>query len=518
MKHHSNYDNRAPRHGLSIMEVLFAIAVLTIGMLGVASILPVATNNAATAIQSDRAVEEINNRIATDLSRLSGSLTELIVAENSQLDFNNPIVPPAARFDQRSVTSFGAHIAAYESRTDFALDLYPNLPDAFCIDPWFLSAASNLRNDTTDANAAMANRNGYDRTLFPCFDPRYHPINASPSEPMNVSTASLIEGPRFTRVALPFEGSNGWLSASGSEALMRQSDDFSVVVPDDRTRRPGLFIQRSTNGASSLTKNSVSSRYSSIVMMSRNEQGSNLFNAAIVTMLDRHIVTVPGGSYDGSAGVPAFNLAPYTATDPSITNVPPPADNELLFPGEQLGYVTQADQPFVGGGGGEFEFRTSRFVLPDIDDGDWIMLMRRDYVRDRNPTTGTTPIPQIQPGRLRFAWYRVTEIINEPQLVTVAGVTSYQTRISVRGPDWKFHPIQTVLAPGVYSPPYFGNVAQPTWGNPPGFDYDVMPARGNDPGTLTTPPFSPLYEHQDYGTFVVIVPSAISVRQLQVEL
>ena len=42
------------RRGLSIMEILFAIAVLTIGLLGVASILPVATNNASMALQTTK--------------------------------------------------------------------------------------------------------------------------------------------------------------------------------------------------------------------------------------------------------------------------------------------------------------------------------------------------------------------------------------------------------------------------------------------------------------------------------
>ena len=47
------------RSGLSLMEVLFAIGVLTVGLLGIASVLPVASDTAARTLQRDKATEEV---------------------------------------------------------------------------------------------------------------------------------------------------------------------------------------------------------------------------------------------------------------------------------------------------------------------------------------------------------------------------------------------------------------------------------------------------------------------------
>ncbi|MEL6110328.1 MAG: hypothetical protein AAFU85_30335 [Planctomycetota bacterium] len=268
-------------------------------------------------------------------------------------------------------------------------------------------------------------------------------------------------------------------------------------------------------------------------MMSRVQQGSNLFNAAVVTMEDRQIVTVPNGGT-----LLAHQLTPHTVADPGIENQPPPADSERLFPGEQLGYVTFADRPFEGGGAGEFTFRTNAFVKPDVGDGDWVLLMRRDYQRVPDVvdySAGAQVVispalpPTVLPGTLHFGWYRIADVVQEPQQDATNGY--YQTTLSVRGPDWTFHPIQTVVqtAPLIYAPPYYGLARdvptadglqpQPAWGSPPSFNFDDMPARGVGPGAnVGTLPLSPLYEHQDYGTFVVIMPDVVSVRQFQVQL
>ena len=498
------------RSGLSIMEVLFAIAVLTIGMLGVASILPVATNNASMALQTDRAVEEISNRVAMEVAKLEDNFQEVKVGYNSLAQFNLNTSPrQGQRYANVSTTQFGNHIAAYETHPSATAASQPLLPDAFCIDPWFLTAASTLRDDESDP---LTSRNGYDRTMFPCYDPRLDPLNVSPTDNLGQSVSAglikTIDLPRFTRVALTLTGSS-LLAANDAEYQARRSDDFSIVVPDDRTRPPGLFVQRGGNGVFSPAQNKVSSRFSSMITMARSAPGSNLFNAAVVTMLDRNIVTVPGGYFNGhvasaaAGSIPAHNMRPYTAwlpDDPARPNSFP-QDENLIYPGEMLGYVAKAPRPISGGGGGEFVFRTNRYVRPSISDGDWLMLMRRDYIR--NPGTGA-----ITPSTLKYAWYRVSDVIRPPTVVNIAGTEYYESQVAVRGQDWLFHPIQQQVF-SQYGPPYFGNAIQPTWGTPPAFDFDAMPAQGVNPLG---------YNHFDYGTVVVLMPDVVSVRQFQVQL
>lgn len=507
--------NQSHRQGLSIMEVLFAIAVLTIGMLGVASILPVATYNAAQALQTDRAVEEISNRTATEIAKLANEFDEVKVAYNSYSRFrNNPGAPArpirGLRFDNIDTGSFGNHLADYEKHRSTTIPSPPQpfLPDAFCIDPWFLTVAGTLRDDDTDP---VASRNGYDRTLFPCYDPRLDPLNTSPTETLGNSVAGGLtftrQLPRFTRIAQTLSGSSVF-AANNAEYQARRSDDFSVVIPGDRTRPPGIFVQRGGNGAKSPMQNKVSSRFSSMITMARSSPGSRLYNAAVITMLDRHIVTVPGGSFNGhvipAAGeIPAHNMRPYTAwlpDDPARPNSFPDDANQI-YPGEMLGYVVKAPRPISGGGGGEFVFRTNRYVRPSVRNGDWLMLMRQEYIR--------TPIPSIVPTTLKYAWYRVSDVVSAPSLTTIGGREYYETQVSVRGQDWMFHPIQNQVFAGIYGPPYFGNATQPSWGTPPAYDFDAMAAQGTDPVG---------YNHFDYGTAVVLMPSVISVRQFQVQL
>jgi hypothetical protein len=71
------------RGGLSIMEVIFAVGVLLIGLLGIASILPVAANNANNALRSDATTAAIENQISNAVGRLPERLTYVDVPNSS---------------------------------------------------------------------------------------------------------------------------------------------------------------------------------------------------------------------------------------------------------------------------------------------------------------------------------------------------------------------------------------------------------------------------------------------------
>ena len=527
----SNSQRTRRRYGLSIMEVLFAIGVLTIGLLGIASILPVATNNASTALRTDRAVEEINNRVAEDLAELSSSFETVVVSNNSQATFNGAIVSflHNQRLGEVSTSRFGTYLQQYDRVLAAGAADQPQMPDAFCIDPWFLSAAGALRDDINPN--FYNNRNGYDRTLFPCYDPRINPILDPPNEALSNALGpgdtKIVDLPRFTRIAFPFNN-QALVAAMNAEAEARRSDDFSVNVnEDDSTLGPGLFVQRARNGgpptfpiprSQSLAKSTVSSDFSSFVLMSRSAPGSNVFDAAVVTTLKRNVLNVDGGYFDGNlvpptaGAIPAHNLRPYAAwlpDDPANPNSFATEDTQL-YDGEMIGYVSAAPRPIAGGGGGEFEFRTNRYVKPAIQAGNWLMLMRREYSLERSQ--GYPVTARIVPGALKFAWYRVTDVMIRPTLVTRSGVDLYETQVTVNGPDWVFHPTQVQMFGNQYAPPYYRpTAANPAlaWTNPPFFDVDNLPARGTNPAG---------YAHFDYGTTVVLMPSVISVRQFQVQL
>ncbi len=444
------------RRGLSLMEVLFAIGVLTVGILGIASVLPVATSNASKTLQRDKGIEEVSNRIASDIARIGDQLDSIILANNSRSAFDNAGPSFHLRFLERELDS---------------------TQDAICIDPWFLTAADNLRPDNNPMPDTT--RNGYDRTQFPCYDARFNPL-LSPSEQISASgpwpnTRDIWLTPRFTRVAIPRSGTTAAPSFQAMQSGAREADNLSLFQPKDTTLPPGLFVQKASQSRS-LTKTSVSGRYSSMVMMSRSAPGSNVFQTAIVTMLDREVVIVRGG------GPLAFQLAPYTAAAPDAIN---PADDELTYADEVMGYVTFAPRPFIGGGGGEFVYKHSSAMSPKIRSGDWLMLARQEY------GVGGTAL------EVKYAWYQVRSVVQKPTLQD--GGTTFETRVSVRGPDWVFHPRQVLVQGLGYGPPYTAT-NPPTAANPPTYDITTTPA------------------DRRFGTIVVLMPKVVSVYQTTTRL
>ncbi len=442
------------------MEVLFAIGVLTVGILGIASVLPVATHNAAQTLKRDKAIEEVTNHVAAKIARIGEQLDSVVVVNNSQQVFNST----GQRYNEISLAG---------------------LPNSFCIDPWFVTAANNLRND---ANTMPDNtRNGYDRTQFPCYDPRFNPT-LSPSAPIATSVSGGWSTPRFARVALPFPGASGAPSFKAAQSSAREYDNLSIFQPKDTTFPPGLFVQTGQSGT--LAKNSVSGRFSSIVMMSRSAPGSNVYQASVVTMLDRDVTIVPGG------GSQAFQLQPYTAAPADAIN---PFDNQLTYADEVMGFVTFAPRPFIGGGGGEFVYRHSAFMSPEVSSGDWLMLARQQYaVRVPGPAPTYQPVT-FTPLETRFAWYQVRSVVQAP---TIVAPDVYETRVAVRGPDWVFHPSQIVIHPSLgYAPPYTSSPPPlaPTSPNPPEYNF------------FNT-------GDQNFGTIVVLMPKVVSVQQTQIAL
>lgn len=442
----------ACRRGLSIMEVLFAIGVLTVGLLGIASVLPVATDNASKALQRDRGIEEVNNNIASELARIGDQLDSVFVANNSQAAFaTNPGNPRyAKRFTKLELA---------------------NLPNAICIDPWFLTAANNLRpdNNTMPDNT----RNAYDRTLFPCYDARYDP-GLSPSVRIQDSLAGAWDTPRFTRIAVPFDGAASAPSYKAMESNAREVDNLALFQPKDTTLPPGLFLQKASQSGS-LAKSNVSGRYSSFMMMSRSAPGSNVFHTAVVTTLDREVVVVRGG------GPLSHQLAPYTAAAHDAIN---PPDNQLTYAEEVMGFVVYAPRMFIGGGGGELVFRHSSLIPPKIRSGNWLMLARQEY-----SVAGTKLA-------IKFAWYQVRSVAQEPTLVS--GNTMFETRVALRGPDWVFHPSQYLVNGLGYGPPYSATML-PSGAQPPEYNF----VNTGDP---------------NYGTIVVLMPKVVSVYQTTTRL
>lgn len=506
------------RFGISLLEVIFATGVLLIGLLGLAAVLPIASNNALRSINNDRAKEaylnQANLRSVLGLDDLA-QMDSYFTAENSKSKFvsetqaykqykklyiqwqndyeawlenqdpNKGPAPPAPppqprpeRFPIRNASTVG------------------DLPDAFCIDPWFLTAANTIRDDApTTVDGTGIQLNYYDRTVFPCYDD-YYPIDISPSAEISVPRpqAAWSFGADSLR-RMPRVGISSITSAGFHETSARDRDTIALILnPEDKSMFPGLALLRTPpvdpdpNNPDTLLRRRVSStldgRYSYLMTVRSNGTGN------VVVFRDRQIVIDPTTRDYNSK----HNLAPYEALPFASGNIPL---NQRTFSDERVGYVTYVDRIFRGNGG-SFTFDVSAFVDPSVNVGDWIMLMRRDF----SPPVPGDPLPV--PGDLKFTWCRIASVDEGP---TLSGST-YRTKITVRDVNWLFHPIQD-FHQFLGSGPYPGG--QSGAGNPNGwngrvYDYSVVGKNRDNPGNTGTAG-DPLY-----GTQVVLMKNIVSVQ------
>ena len=443
------------RSGISLLEVIFATGVLLIGLMGLAAVLPVATNNARRSLESDRSKEVFNNQDANrslrgldDVSLLSSYFR----GENSLTNFNNK------KQAFLSNTPPGEPASVYPSVDVVGIS---DLPPVFCVDPWFLTAANTVRDDVSPRV------NGYDRSLFPCYDDSYDP-SQSPSVILNPDVT--WSGRRMPRVSI-----SQITSVDYNEFMAKDFDAIRVVLnPDDKSLPPGLFVKRANDGLTR-TSTALTGRYSYLMTMRNHGRTGN-----IVVFKDRQVVIDPSGDFglndvmqnDSTLG-PRHKLTPYTAAPFEQINQ---STDQQTFADERIGWVTYAKN-VLRGSGGSFEFKTNPYVDPNVAPGDWVMLLRRNY------SPGPTP------RDLDFAWCQVSSV-DEPAVLENG---FYRSRITVKDVSWIFHPLQTYnrfSGSGPYRP-----------GSPP---------RGWDPS-------SEIYDGDSngeylYGTLVVLMKNVVTVR------
>ena len=529
------------RNGLSIMEVMFAIGVLVIGLLGIASILPVAARNASNALQADATTAAVENQVSNAIARITSNLTHVDVPSNSLVAYSGTASPYFPGFGPYSglapypsfpsgATTFGNNqiefgignfynrvslqtpilrttisgtrvpavtgipvngtaagyrglnfatvapaAAAFPSDIDWFYDPISTQPNSvpvprpsFCIDPAFLTAASNLRDD----RAALGNRNvnGYDRTRFPCYDMNYDPT-ASPGDVL--SSASFAMTPRMHRVVLPDNNSFATVRTYlGSSVALSERDELPLVRPTGELRdnAPGL-LTRPSAGAVGPTGGVRTGKFSTMITLVPEAASGNQYTASIVVFESRQLAINPPGTVSSVQAI--FNLEPHTTLPWADETA---AAEERTYGEEVLGIVTAAPS-LIEGGVGTFTYTHSATCNPEIDNGDWLMLARWDPISGLN----------------RFAWYRVSDVLSGPELV--AGPPSvYVTTIEVRGEDWLFHPSQ-VATTGVLA------------GTSGAFVYTTPTASATEPAN---------YNRQC--TIVVRMPSVVSVRTLNLSL
>ncbi|QDV64479.1 type IV pilus modification PilV family protein [Crateriforma conspicua] len=426
------------RHGVTLVEVAFAMGIILIGLVGLVSILPIAGRQAKDAVSLNNATSLANAALAEFQARNYGQPGRWVfkpdigkAAANANSVMN---IGTGARtgFNERSITFLNSVMHPdYQWRPRRGQDptLWVGLGDvslstnAVCIDPLFVADPSGYlpaTSNSSDGKYVQYNRtgtNGHRRVRFPYYKANYNPL-ANPSLPVTASN-QWPAMPRLTRVTINRGNSPAGQFISGREAdlLSETPDDLNIIKPKDQTLSPVIPGHPVTGTGMNYGKVQTDGTYSWIATVNELTGGqSSSVSIAVIENRDRTFFTYPNGGPEGT-------LNGVYAEDPQANATE-----------ERVAYVSYAGG-FTGGAGGTVEIVMSAYVDPTIIPGQWVMLSR-------------DALPGL-PGGEVHRWYRVTGvvgqtasgdpdriIVNDPVHGTPFDV--WHLRLMLDGPDWEF--------------------------------------------------------------------------------
>ncbi len=394
------------RNAVTLVEVLFAIGVVLIGLVGLASVLPVAARRAQDSIDLNEA------------SALASAVFDELEAKGA-LRRSAWVV----RLDQDR-GSFGP------GTTPPVDAAFPNAT-SWCIDPMFVSADVSA---LTEANGGYFNAynpnsgNGYRRMLFPHYRGEHDPL-ADPSLPPDEFWRPVGSiAPRMLRVGVGRQQDQGGLlrtpdgeaflfRSREAEALVETLDEVSTFKPEDRTLNVVTQDTEAVSGGSPLGKRVTDGSLTWIATCNQ-VPGSTYMSVSVVVMRkrDRSFFTYPVTDTQESG--------PAKTSDGNST-------------AERLAYVNYANG-FTGGAGGTVQIMGPAEhvdangnpvggLSPRVVVNDWVMLSR-----------------QLPSGGDVHRWFRVASVDEEPEFLTVDDPVHgdphevWQRTVYLDGPDWSF--------------------------------------------------------------------------------
>ncbi len=309
------------RRAVTLLEVVFSMGVILIGLLGLLSILPLAGRRAQQSVSLSVGTaigEQMVNELEARRYLADGRLRPVLATTASIV--NNLSYPPPPPVPPATATQF----------------------TSYCLDPMFASSS---------APPAMPIANGYTGAAFPYYKVNHNPL-LDPSTDPALNPWPAVQ-PRLTRVGITREN-NPLVLLNVSEALeiAEASDDLFVTRPDDRT-----LNARFSGGE-------VPAVPSGLEYGKRIPRGDFTWIATVNPL--------PGNQY-ASISIVTMRKRIRNFATPTATAAPStPAGNGV---GERLAYVTYASG-FSGGAGGTVHLVSNANTVSNLKSDDWIMLSR----------------------------------------------------------------------------------------------------------------------------------------------
>ncbi len=448
------------------MEVIFAIGVILVGLVGLTALIPLAANNARDTLELDRSISESTSAAASGLVQSFNDLGTLVIFDKpasgsplrttsgynyvptngmqtvqwkvtTQSNLHPPISatpPPTIVFEKLETPGYG-HMASGSG-----------LSAGICIDPLGmpeLNLANDFVSSPTSSNpftAVAAGDSAFDYSRFPYYGERYN-VLAPPNEqigtvgspvPATPTTPVWPMSPRMWRATLksPLYAAGSPLRrqqlipALALRGIFRGSGGLSPFSSADKEDPRSVLMSRTNVTDSGGTVSFVdasrdaSTDYTWFATLAPPFLGGNSFRQSIVVVRQRQ-APVPQRRNDPLA----LRKDNYTIDD--VDENPTAERLTWINPVETFG--------FNGGAGGDVRIYGSQSISDDIKAGEWVMLSRQPHVLT----------PAIVPtGPAVHRWYRVLRADDAEYVSGYAwpGGTHdvWRRWVTLAGPDWAF--------------------------------------------------------------------------------
>ena len=387
---------RGFRHGVTVLEVLFSIGIVAVGLLGVLTIVPVAGNRVT------------QGSIADNGDRLGRTA----IRQFDVGQMRRPNMWARFRTTDQTYVIFAPTVSE----------------PAFCIDPLFVS--------TQVYNGAVLPQTEY----FPYYAPngaarmrritlRNFPYSPSPPRPPNTPLSSLPLDNQGRR--------NQGMTLDQAYQVFMARDDLVFDLPEDRTLAPrqkfdAANAKRQFDGKYTwmATVSPKGLMYLSGAMASAPQ--TDLATLSIIVMYRRDMSMAMHFADPGSEGPDPERLV-YAdfRWNPTNPNLPPPATSTDLAPGAGIGggsvWLKTIKHDRDGDGDPSNDLHWSQDL--EVRKGDWLMLSAKVL-----PNNDATKAPVSV-----FRWYRVVStdaIVPDPATNGPSSPNEFAREISLLGPDW----------------------------------------------------------------------------------
>ena len=382
------------RAGVTLLEVLFAIMIASVGLLGAIAVFPVALATARKGVQADATAVGANAAVAKFDA-------ELMRRPDRWLYWNSNGMPPQTAFLPLDFNETGSSFFGY----------------ALCIDP--MGFAHNREED-----AANGTNNGGLWSWFPAVPYNAMGPNAVPATQSRMYRLTLHNNnPSFLTDA------SYQMSYLHADKVFRIEDELMFERPADNTLPAAQLFTKMIDGSGNPTPGR------------RQEEGRLTWFATLVPKLDRHNTQL-GEEYVLSIVVCLNRSGEAThvpgSGDPAEKHPWPEWTARILGPN---GINANGDFHSSGVGGGEVTLSTfdrnitaeqnldAHFYSPEaleVRHGSWVMLGR---LLSGNGSS----------ARQHFQWYRISDAEEEVRHEDTDNNNNpdrYQRDVTLIGPDW----------------------------------------------------------------------------------